>query len=208
MLAFLATVAVSTAQAEPIINAAPVIASLPVAVTPVAPESASVKSPPVVAVSATKAVTHEAPASVIVATAEPQKSEFPAFGLQFDISAYVALLEELKLTDSQLKVWQGVLMAYELKAMEWPYYHNILGTLETNRRELDAVMAKLDTLPAEIKENKSIQLTMIMPRKFAVEAFEKLYATLTTEQIAKYEVHIYKMIVAQAKLPDSAEEAK
>ena len=204
MLAVLAAFAVSAAQAEATV--APVVESPPVT-APIASAQATAPTP-VTAEPATASPSFGNPASLIVATEKPQKSELPAFGLQFDITAYASLLDELKLTDMQLKVWQGVLMAYELKAMEWSYYHNILGTLDTNRRELDAVMAKLDTMPAEIKENKSIQLTMVMPRKFSVEAFEKFYATLTPEQIAKYEAHIYKMIAAQAKLPDSPEEAK
>lgn len=147
-------------------------------------------------------------ARTIVATAEMQKSTVIPKGGQLDTSAYEGLLNELNLDDMQKKVWQGLLLSYELKSMEWPFYNNILGTLETSIRERDAVLAKLDSMPPEIKANQSIQVTMVLPRTFAVEAFEKFYATLSPEKIAKYEAHIYKMIAAQGALPESNEEKK
>lgn len=115
-----------------------------------------------------------------------------------DETLYDELLMQLKLNEHQTMLWKGVVLGYLFKSQSWPHYDNIVGTLNSNRMELNALLEKLSEYPPEIQALNEIQSEFVIPRRFAVVTLEVFYKALTREQIDTFELYVVNLVKIKA----------
>lgn len=118
-----------------------------------------------------------------------------------DLTEYEDLLDEMALTDEQKKLWDAVVLAYDLRAQDGAEYNNIVGTLGSATKELELVQKILAQSLLDPLSQNDFRFAMLVPREMAVVAFEKLYFELSDNQIKKFEDYIKKLIIKKQPPP-------
>lgn len=117
--------------------------------------------------------------------------------LHLDDAVYEPLLEDLKLSSEQHKLWQGVVLSYDLRAQSGGVSPNIVGTLALVKKEFELLKEKLKDFPPEVLADNEIRFKFILPRELTVVAFEKFYESLDAAQIEKFETYVYSLLNTQ-----------
>lgn len=142
----------------------------------------------------------QADAALVTEAAEALAAVGAGFNMAvaLDTSLYADLLDQLQLNERQKVLWEGVVLGYLFKSQSWPHYDNIIGTLNSNRMELEAVLEKFAEYPPEIQALPELQAEFVVPRRFAVVTLEVFYKSLTREQIDLFELYVVNLVKLKA----------